>query len=133
MLQYLLDLVGRLGHWGYLIIFVAAALECAAFAGLLVPGESLVLASGFLAHQGLLNLDAVIAAAALGASIGDNIGYQLGGPWTVALVLLGYSLGASWRMAEAWIGHAGTVVAGAAILLAVLTWLGRRRARPSTQ
>jgi len=31
MLQYLLDLVGRLGHWGYLIIFVAAALECAAF------------------------------------------------------------------------------------------------------
>ena len=65
MLQYLLDLVVRLGHWSYLILFLAAALECAAFAGLLVPGESLVLGSGFFAHQGVLELDAVIAAVAL--------------------------------------------------------------------
>lgn len=78
MLQYLLDLVGRLGHWGYAIVFVAAMLESAAFTGLFVPGESLVLASGFLAHLGVLNLDAVIAAAAIGATVGDNIGYQLG-------------------------------------------------------
>jgi membrane protein DedA with SNARE-associated domain len=78
MLPYLLDLVARLGEWSYLIIGLAAALECAAFAGLLVPGESLVLASGFLAHQGVLSLDAVIAAAALGAIAGDNIGYQIG-------------------------------------------------------
>ena len=53
MLPFLLDLVARLGEWSYLIIGLAAALECAAFAGLLVPGESLVLASGFLAHQGV--------------------------------------------------------------------------------
>ena len=78
MLPYLLDLVARLGHWSYLIIFVAATLESAAFAGLLVPGESLVLASGFFAHRGVLELDAVIAAAAVGATLGDNIGYQLG-------------------------------------------------------
>jgi membrane protein DedA with SNARE-associated domain len=78
MLQYLLDLVVRLGEWSYLIIFLAAALECAAFAGLLVPGESLVLASGFFAHQGILGLDTVMAAAALGAIAGDNIGYYLG-------------------------------------------------------
>jgi membrane protein DedA with SNARE-associated domain len=78
MLQYLLDLVARLGHWSYLIIFLAAALECAAFAGLLVPGESLVLASGFFAHEGVLELDAVMAAVAIGAIVGDNIGYQLG-------------------------------------------------------
>ncbi len=78
MLPYLLDLVARLGEWSYLIIGLAAALECAAFAGLLVPGESLVLASGFFAHQGVLSLDAVIVAAALGAIAGDNIGYQLG-------------------------------------------------------
>ena len=78
MLQYLLDLVARLGDWSYLIIFAAAALECAAFAGLLVPGESLVLASGFLAHRGILQFDAVIAAAGLGAIAGDNIGYLLG-------------------------------------------------------
>ena len=78
ILQYLLDLVTRLGDWSYLIIFGAAMLECAAFAGLLVPGESLVLASGFFAHQGILELDAVIAAVALGAVAGDNIGYLLG-------------------------------------------------------
>jgi undecaprenyl-diphosphatase len=78
ILQYLLDLVARLGDWSYLIIFAAAALECAAFAGLLVPGESLVLASGFFAHRGILEVDAVMAAAALGAIAGDNIGYLLG-------------------------------------------------------
>jgi membrane protein DedA with SNARE-associated domain len=78
ILHYLLDLVTRLGDWSYLIIFGAAMLECAAFAGLLVPGESLVLASGFFAHQGILKLDAVIAAVALGAVAGDNIGYLLG-------------------------------------------------------
>jgi membrane protein DedA with SNARE-associated domain len=78
ILQYLLDLVSSLGAWSYVIIFAAAALECAAFLGLLVPGESLVLASGFFAHQGILRLDAVMAAVALGATMGDNIGYYLG-------------------------------------------------------
>jgi len=78
VLQYLLDLVSRLGDWSYLIIFGAAMLECAAFAGLLVPGESVVLASGFFAHQDILELDALIAAVALGAVAGDNIGYLLG-------------------------------------------------------
>jgi undecaprenyl-diphosphatase len=78
VLQHLLDLVARLGAWSYLIIFAAAALECAAFAGLLVPGESLVLASGFFAHQGILDLFPVMVAAATGAIVGDNIGYFLG-------------------------------------------------------
>lgn len=78
VLQYLLDLVARLGPWSYVIIFAAAALECAAFAGLIVPGESLVLASGFFAHRGLLNVEAVMVATALGAISGDNIGYYLG-------------------------------------------------------
>jgi membrane protein DedA with SNARE-associated domain len=78
ILQFLLDLVARLGAWSYLIIFAAAALECAAFAGLLVPGESLVLASGFFAHRGILHLAPVMVAAATGAIVGDNIGYFLG-------------------------------------------------------
>jgi membrane protein DedA with SNARE-associated domain len=90
VLEYLLDLVARLGHWSYLIIFLAAALECAAFAGLLVPGESLVLASGFLAHQGVLSLDTVMVAAGLGAVVGDSIGYQLGA-----------------RLGRAWLVHHG--------------------------
>lgn len=78
ILQFLLDMVARLGTWSYLIIFAAAALECAAFAGLLVPGESLVLASGFFAHEGILKLAPVMVSAGLGAITGDNIGYLLG-------------------------------------------------------
>jgi membrane protein DedA with SNARE-associated domain len=78
VLQYILDLIARLGHWSYLIIFGAAALECAAFIGLVIPGESLMLAAGFFAQQRLVELDAVIAVGILGAIVGDNIGYQLG-------------------------------------------------------
>jgi membrane protein DedA with SNARE-associated domain len=78
LLHYILDLIARMGHWSYLIIFVVAALECAAFFGLLIPGESLMLAAGFFAQQRLLEVDAVIAVGVLGAVVGDNIGYQLG-------------------------------------------------------
>ena len=53
--------------------------------------------------------------------------------WSVCFVLLGYSLGASWRLAEGWIGRTTTVVLGAAIVAAVLTWLWRRRARRGTR
>jgi membrane protein DedA with SNARE-associated domain len=78
VLDYILDLVARLGHWSYVVIFLVAALECAAFVGLLIPGESLMLATGFFAQQRLLDLDAVIVVGILGAIVGDNIGYQLG-------------------------------------------------------
>jgi undecaprenyl-diphosphatase len=78
LLQYLVDAVSRLGNWGYLIIFVIAVLECAAFLGLFVPGESLLLVAGFLCHRGILHVDLVILVAAAGATIGDNIGYQMG-------------------------------------------------------
>lgn len=85
MLEYLIDLVTRLGHWGYLIIFAVAAGESAAFLGLLVPGESLVLITGFLASQRALDLDALIITVTIGAVVGDNIGYEigkrLGRPW----------------------------------------------------
>jgi undecaprenyl-diphosphatase len=78
VLETLLDLVARLGGWSYLIIMLAAALECAAFVGLVVPGESELLASGFFAHEGILSLAAVMGAATVGAIAGDNLGYQLG-------------------------------------------------------
>jgi len=78
MLQYLIDLVGRLGQWGYLLIFLGATLESAAFLGLVIPGESLVLLAGFLAAQGLLDLDVLIITLAVGAALGDSIGYEMG-------------------------------------------------------
>lgn len=146
MLRYILDLVARLGHWSYVVIFAAAALECAAFAGLFVPGESLMLASGFFAHQGLLELDAVFLGRFIGFAralvpfvagasrmpyrqflVYNALGAVL---WTVGCVLLGYFLRASWQVAERWIGRT-SLVAGVVVLLVVaVAWAWRRRARP---
>lgn len=78
MLQYLIDLVERLGQWGYLILFLGAMLESAAFLGLVIPGESLVLVAGFLAAQGSLDLDLLIVVVAVGAALGDSLGYEMG-------------------------------------------------------
>lgn len=87
MLDYLVHLVDRLGHWGYVVIFLGAMAESAAFLGLLVPGESLVLVAGFLAAQQVLNFDVLIVVVAVGAAIGDSIGYELGRhlgrPWVL--------------------------------------------------
>lgn len=80
-LNYLMDLIGRVGHWGYALLFVAAMLESAAMVGVLVPGEALVLAAGFFAAQGALDLDALIVAIAVGATLGDSLGYEMGRRW----------------------------------------------------
>ncbi|MEP7328695.1 MAG: DedA family protein, partial [Betaproteobacteria bacterium] len=94
MLDYLIHLVDRLGHWGYLILFVGAMLESAAFLGVIVPGESLVLVAGFFAAQGLFDLGDLIVVVAIGATLGDSIGYELGRflgrPW---LLRFGHRVG----------------------------------------
>jgi membrane protein DedA with SNARE-associated domain len=78
VLDSLVDLVWRVGSWGYAIVFIGAALESAAFLGLLVPGESLVIVSGVLASAGLFELHTLITVVAAGAVVGDSIGYELG-------------------------------------------------------
>ncbi len=78
MAEKILHTVTLLGHWGYLIIFLAAFLESSAFLGLLVPGESVVILSGFLASQGYLEIGDCIWVIALGAVLGDSVGYSLG-------------------------------------------------------
>jgi len=78
MLEKLLNTINLLGHWGYLIIFLAAFLESSAFMGLLVPGESVVVLSGVLASQGYLELVDCLLVIALGAVLGDSVGYTLG-------------------------------------------------------
>ena len=78
MLDHLINFVGHLGHWGYLVIFVIVGLECQALFGLFMPGESLVLIGGFLAEQGIFDLGVLIPVIAAAAVLGDSIGYQLG-------------------------------------------------------
>lgn len=76
------SLVNALGDslvpWAYVIVFVVAAAESAAFIGLVVPGETLLLLAGFLCWRGDLDLGLVMACAITGAIIGDSIGYEIG-------------------------------------------------------
>lgn len=64
--------------WGYLIVFVATFLENSVGAGVIVPGETLVIIGGFYARLGELWLPAVSFVAVIGAILGDNLGYWIG-------------------------------------------------------
>ncbi len=75
----LLDTAARLASpWAYIILGLLAAAESAAFVGLAVPGETAMLLGGFLAYQGRVSLAVMMAAGALGAVVGDQVGYQIG-------------------------------------------------------
>jgi membrane protein DedA with SNARE-associated domain len=64
--------------WGYVIVGVATFLENSVGAGMIVPGETLVIVGGFYARLGNLWLPVVAIVAVLGAVIGDNVGYWVG-------------------------------------------------------
>ena len=64
-----------LQSWGYGVIFAAMLLENA---GVPLPGETVTLLGGYAAGSGQMSLFGVIAAAASGAILGDNIGYWVG-------------------------------------------------------
>jgi len=57
-----------LENYGYIAVFVGALLE----------GETILVMAGFAAHRGLLHLPAVIAVAAFGGFLGDQIFFALG-------------------------------------------------------
>jgi membrane protein DedA with SNARE-associated domain len=67
-----LDVAGSLG---YVVLPAAVAAESA---GIPLPGETTLIAAAVLAANGKMHLSAVIALAAAGAIVGDNIGYLLG-------------------------------------------------------
>jgi len=78
MLEHLNDLILRLNNWGYVIVFVIVMLECQAFLGFFMPGESMVMVAGFLAGQDVLDIRALIVVVAVAAIVGDSIGYEFG-------------------------------------------------------
>ena len=62
-------------HLGYAALFALVGVESA---GVPVPGETALIASGVLAQRGQLSIELVIVVAAVGAIVGDNIGYLIG-------------------------------------------------------
>src|SRR5450631_3124936 len=75
-------LVAQHGYW---VVFLIVMLESA---GVPLPGETvLVLASGYAGVTGQLDISLVIAGAAAGAIIGDNIGFWIGRTWGLKFLL----------------------------------------------
>jgi membrane protein DedA with SNARE-associated domain len=115
MLDALVTLVGRLGSRGYLVIFLGATMERAAFLGVLDPGEALVVFGGVLAASGSLKLGALLGFVCLGAILGGSLGYELGRrlgrPW---LMRYGRSVGLrepQLARTEAWFTrHGGQII-----------------------
>jgi membrane protein DedA with SNARE-associated domain len=67
--------LGALQAMGYPGIAAMVGLESA---GLPLPGETTLLAASYLASTGQLSLPLVIGSAALGAVVGDSLGYLIG-------------------------------------------------------
>lgn len=70
--------------WGYLAVFVFVAIESS---GIPFPGETMLVTAAAYAGAGHLQIPLVIGSAALGAIIGDNLGYIAGRTGGRALVL----------------------------------------------
>jgi len=67
----LITAAGYTGLFG--IIFAESG-----FFGFFFPGDSLLFTAGFLASQNTLNLNILLLIAALGAILGDSVGYAIG-------------------------------------------------------
>ncbi|HTJ68503.1 MAG TPA: DedA family protein [Actinospica sp.] len=63
------------------LVFVLPALESSVFLGFVIPGETAVVVGGFLAYEHKVSFPGVLAAAILGAIIGDSIGFWVGERW----------------------------------------------------
>ena len=62
-------------HYGLAFLFLIVFLESA---GIWVPGETALVAAGVLASRGHFSIATVVGLAALGAILGDNVGYWIG-------------------------------------------------------
>jgi len=67
-----------ISFWGYWIVLLSAFAEATPFLGLFIPGQTLVIIGGFFSRLGILNFVFVFFLSAIGAIIGDLIGYEMG-------------------------------------------------------
>lgn len=103
-------LAGTPGWVVYLVVFGVVCAEAALFAGLVVPGETVLLFGGVLAGLGHVDVAAVAACGVAGAVAGDSVGYQVGhhlGP-RLRSSRLGRAVAASrWERAESFMRRWG--------------------------
>jgi membrane protein DedA with SNARE-associated domain len=70
--------IGSIGVWAYVLVFLLSAGETAAFVGLLLPGETLVIIAGALAGRGRLDAVPLTVAVVVGGALGDSLGFAIG-------------------------------------------------------
>ncbi len=83
MLAAIVDIGHLVEVFGYPLLFLGVAAESS---GIPVPGETALITAAVLASRGKLDIALVIPIAALGAIVGDNIGYLIGrkgGRWAL--------------------------------------------------
>ena len=64
--------------WGYWVVALIALLEAVPFVGLFVPGMTIIIIVGFAIANGVWNMSVMWAFVAVGAVLGDVIGYFMG-------------------------------------------------------
>jgi membrane protein DedA with SNARE-associated domain len=74
-LQAIDQILSLIGQYGYLVVFFGVMLEST---GIPLPGETILIAAGFLVHQGSLNPGVTLISGILGTIIGNQIGYWVG-------------------------------------------------------
>lgn len=69
------SILSLIEQYGYLVVLFGVMAESA---GVPLPGETILIAAGLLAHQSRLDVGDVISFGILGAVVGDQIGYWTG-------------------------------------------------------
>ncbi|MGB4593668.1 MAG: DedA family protein [Coriobacteriia bacterium] len=67
-----------LNGWGYLLVFLFTVFENLFVIGSFTPGETVVMAAGFVTVKGSLSTWMVFASSILGTTVGSNISYYFG-------------------------------------------------------
>ncbi len=126
MIATLLQALAGLHGWPvYAVAGAAAFLESAAFLGLVVPGETVMLTAGMLAAGGVAQLPLLLIVVSVAAVLGDSVGYWIGSMFGPALMTsrLGRKIPLHrWEQARDYVRRRG---AGAVVLG---RWVGILRA-----
>ena len=77
-LSLLLSIIQDFSIWSYFLIALITFGESLAFVGSIIPGGITIIAGGFLAAQGVLNVSGLFLFAVLGAILGDSFSFYLG-------------------------------------------------------
>lgn len=77
--DHLGNLLLSLAGWPvYVIVGMLAFLECAAFVGMVLPGETALVVAGVLAGHGSVSLLAILVVGCTAAVAGDQVGFMIG-------------------------------------------------------